>query len=79
MRILLYNFPGEHKLLINHKVRLDGKYTAIDRVDAMKHIGPTSKHKYLYRTYTLVVGDLVQSLRLKKENAMVHVGIMAIR
>ena len=56
MGILLYHFPGEHKLLMKHKVLLDGKYTAIDRVGTMKHIGPISKHEYIYRTYTLVVG-----------------------
>ena len=39
MGILQYKFPCEHKLLMKHKVRLDGKYTAIDRIDTMKHIG----------------------------------------
>ena len=58
MGILLYHFPGEHKLLMKHKVLLDGKYTAIDRVGTMKHIGTISKHEYLYRTYTLVVDML---------------------
>ena len=56
MGILLYHFSGEHKLLMKHKVLLDGKYTAIDPVGTMKHIGPISKHEYIYRTYTLVVG-----------------------
>ena len=45
------------------------EYTAIDRVDTMKHIGPISEHEYLYRTYTLVVGA---EFKVKKENAMVH-------
>ena len=52
------------------------EYTAIDRVDTMKHIGPISEHEYLYRTYTLVVGA---EFKVKKENAMVHVGTMAIK
>ena len=76
MGILLYHFPGEHKLLMKHKVLLDGKYTAIDRVGTMKHIGTISKHEYLYRTYTLVVGA---EFKVKKENAMVHVGTMTIK
>ena len=52
MGILLYHFPGEHKLLMKHKVLLDGKYTAIDRVGTMKHIGPISKHEYIYIEHT---------------------------
>ena len=76
MGILLYHFPCEHKLLMKHKVQLDGKYTAIDPVDTMKHIGPISKHEYLYRTYTLVVGA---EFKAKKENSMAHVGTIAIQ
>ena len=47
MGILLNHLPDEHNLLMKHKVRLDSKYTAIDRVDTMKHIGPISKHEHL--------------------------------
>ena len=74
--IVLYHFQGEHKLFMKHKVRFDGKYTVIDRVDTMKHIGLISKHEYLYRTYTLVVGA---EFNVKNENAIVHVGTMEIK